>query len=138
MEDFPREPQEENLEKTEGDLEDTKEEPKATKEQESVESKIDHWKMAEVMREFGFTDINEHPAIMADPSLKEMRDQDLMFGTTTDSNGETITTIWRDGYCWARKGSHPQLSEIEQRIGHTLRRGAYQPANLVFRHSNIE
>lgn len=104
---------------------------------ESMEPKIDHWEMVKVMSEFGFTDINEHPEIMNDPRLKEMRGQDFMYGSYENSKGETVTTIWKDGYCWARKGNHPQLDKIEEKIGRTLRRGAIQPNNLVFEHSDL-
>ena len=134
----------ENLSPEEG-LRDTSHEETPTNEeetnetsQESVEPKLDHWEMASIMRKHGFTDVNEHPLITNDPRIKEMRDQDFTYGSDTNDKGETTTTIWKDGYCWARKGSHPQLEEIEKAIGHTLRSGALQPANLEFDHRNLE
>lgn len=105
---------------------------------ESVEPRVDHWEMVSLMREFGFTDINENPLITEDPRIKEMRAQDFVYGTEVNDNGETITTIWKDGYCWARKGSAPQIERIEERLGRTLRRGAIQPSDLVFEHTDLD
>jgi hypothetical protein len=139
MEDFPKEPEGEDLSThEEAPVEETQEDVLAPQESgtsssEQAESIIDHWEMVKVMRKFGFTDINEHPGI-----TKEMRDQNLMYGTYRDDRGETVTTIWKDGYCWARKGNSPQLQEIEEEIGRSLVPGALQPHNLVFEHTSIE
>lgn len=104
---------------------------------EPKEGKIDYHEMRQIMRDFGFTEITENPAIMEHPSREMMRDQDLMYGVDINDKGEKITTIWRDGTCFARKGSANLIPEIENQIGHSLRSGALQPRNLDFEHLNL-
>ncbi|MDZ7726128.1 MAG: hypothetical protein U5L75_00925 [Candidatus Campbellbacteria bacterium] len=140
IENFPqgqdnKEEESENITTPEENLE---ENPEDNEIKAESEPNIDHWETAKVMRKFGFTDINENPMIMNHPNLEEMRDQDFMYGSEVNDKGETITTIWRDGYCWARKGSSPNLAAIEEELGQTLRSGAFQPHNLEFEHTNIE
>ncbi len=104
---------------------------------EPKEGKIDYHEMRQIMRDFGFREITEDPTIMEHPSREAMRDQDLMYGIDIDDKGEKITTVWRDGACFARKGSANLIPEIESQIGHTLRPGALQPRNLDFEHLNL-